>query len=77
MADGDQGRVLEVDGHTWVVRERPGEPWVADIGWVSGPNEGYGFSSSRADRRPHTNEELVRGISSFLAAVSPATGYLG
>ena len=64
---------LTVDGETFAVR-RDG---VGDrFDWLSGPNPGYGFSSSRSDGAATDHADLEAAIRAFLALVDPATGYI-
>ena len=66
---------LTVDGEVFDVRQRDGRPGTYDFTWVSGPNEGYGFSSFG-----HTSTEVAwmpDAIRNFLAQIDPKTGYLG
>ena len=62
---------LQVDGETFTVRSRGDS---IDYDWISGPNEGYGFSSSGGiyDSR-EAHEESIRG---FLGMIDPATGFI-
>jgi hypothetical protein len=77
-ADRDAARVgnlvhtLEVDGETFAVHAAP--LGGTHYKWLSGPNDGYGFSSS-ADPGASVEEHLV-SIRSFLAMVDPITGYI-
>jgi hypothetical protein len=64
---------LEVDGQVFAVRRGSGDSTHYD--WLSGPNAGYGFTSSGPPDRPL--DEHREAIRSFLAQVDPATGYLG
>jgi hypothetical protein len=43
--------------------------------WLSGPNQGYGFGSSRTPNRPV--EEHRQSIRVFLSMINPDTGYIG
>ena len=71
---------LTVEGEEFEVRRNPTNPMQHDFVWLSGPNPGYGFSStlglalgpSRAAVEPH----LLSSIREFLAAVDPVTGYI-
>ena len=65
---------FSVDGETFTVRKR-GSDGSHHYAWVSGPNEGYGFSSSCSDE-PVTREMHEAAIRDFLAAIDPETGYL-
>jgi hypothetical protein len=66
----------QVDGEDWVVNAREGEPGAYSFSWISGPNEGYGFSSKESDGHICTEEELIAAIRDFLADIDPTTGYL-
>ncbi|MGW6376360.1 hypothetical protein ACWFRB_09885 [Rhodococcus sp. NPDC055112] len=82
---------LTVDGEVFTVRLRPEEPGACDYEWVSGPNKGYGFSSSQRvafysiqDRagtpsalQPISVDEHRESIRDFLSQINPETGYLG
>jgi hypothetical protein len=66
---------LTVDGEVFEVHRRADEPGTYDVSWLSGPNEGYGFSSLG-----HTAMDdawLVDVIRDFLGQIDPQTGYLG
>lgn len=65
---------LVVDGETFAVSIRD-EDGSTDYDWLSGPNEGYGFSTSQGGRVP-TREEHIAAIRGFLAGINPETGYL-
>lgn len=71
---------------------RQEEPCACDYDWESGPNAGYGFSSSRhvayfsvQDRAdtpsvvlpPPTIDEHHESIRNFLSQINPETGYIG
>lgn len=80
---------LTVDGEAFTVEVHADGRHSYD--WVSGPNTGYGFSSSRhvaypsiQDRaaapsgfEPDTVDEHCESIRVFLGAVNPETGYIG
>lgn len=72
--DADDGRLLytlQVDGETFSVRSRGDS---MDYDWISGPNAGYGFSSSGGtDDSREAHEESIRGL---LGMIDPATGYI-
>jgi hypothetical protein len=68
--------VILVDGQEFEVRERPDEPGHYDFVWLSGPNDGYGFSSSRSDAGRFSGPEMAALVRSFLAQVNSATGYI-
>lgn len=65
-----------IDGHDWLVKERPDEPGTYDIDWPSGPNPGYGFTIGSSDGSTVEPEAIARDISTFLANINPTTGYL-
>lgn len=65
-----------VDGETWVVRHRTNEPGTYEFDWVSGPNEGYGFTSYSPSEAAKTAAELDASIRDFLSDIDPETGYL-
>lgn len=60
---------IEVDGEVFEVR--PGEHGGTHYDWLSGPNPGYGFSSSAPISADHERHILV-----FLSMVDPETGYI-
>ncbi len=62
---------LEVDGELFEVRPEQNDTHYA---WLSGPNDGYGFSLSGP--RPPTLGEHHEHIHDFLAGIDPTTGYL-
>ena len=64
---------FDVDGERFAVR-RAGDGGTA-YDWLSGPNEGYGFGSSRTPNRPAG--EHRESIRAFLAMIDPDTGYIG
>lgn len=66
---------LDVDGHRFLVRDRPAEPGVYDFDWLTGP-QAYGFASSSYDRAAMTAAEMREAISDFLARVDLQTGHL-
>ncbi|MFD4369773.1 hypothetical protein [Rhodococcus sp. NPDC058521] len=93
MSSSDNGSrcTLLVDGETFTVTVRPEDPDTCDYDWISGPNPGYGFSSSkhvayfsireRADTPtaplpPSTISEHREAIRDFLSQIDPETGYL-
>lgn len=70
--DASESFTLEVDGELFAVR--PGAWGGTNYTWLSGPNEGYGFSESPTpDRSPDDHRQSIR---CFLAQVDPATGYI-
>jgi len=64
-----------VDGEQFVLRERVPESnaYVYDYDWLTGPNPGYGFSSSGPKQSP---EDHMAAIRVFLRGIDPGTGYL-
>jgi hypothetical protein len=73
----DQDRFeVEVDGERFEVRARPDVRGQYDFTWLSGPNPGYGFSSTSSDGSDRTRAELVESIRGFLGQVDPITGYI-
>jgi hypothetical protein len=74
--EGSPGPVLftlDVDGERFAIRGAGGGGTAYD--WLSGPNEGYGFGSSRTPNRPV--DEHRESIRAFLAMIDPDTGYIG
>lgn len=88
---GDGPFTLTVEGEVFTVRARSNRSGSYDYTWVSGPNKGYGYSSSRRvaypsiqDRadapsgfEPATVEEHRESIRDFLSGINPETGHLG
>jgi hypothetical protein len=75
-AEGRPGSVLstiEVDGELFALRRAADGGTAYD--WLSGPNEGYGFGSSRPPQG--SPEEQREDIRAFLSMIDPATGYIG
>lgn len=69
-------REIIVDDERFEVTERPDAPGQLDFAWLSGPNAGYGFSSTRSDAAPPSKEELHELVRTFLRQVNPATGFI-
>jgi hypothetical protein len=67
---------LAVDGEIFDVAYDPAQPGAYHYSWVSGLNDGYGFSSRRSDHERSTIAEHEAHIRDFLSAVDPATGYI-
>ncbi len=44
--------------------------------WISGPNPGYGFTTSGDPDAPPADALLIESIRDFLTNVNPTTGYL-
>lgn len=61
-----------VDGETFAVRRR--DDGAVHYDWISGFNDGYGFSSFGSSE-PLSPEQHVASIRDFLSAIDPATGY--
>lgn len=84
------GRLLVVDGERFEVTPRAGRGQTYDYRWLSGPNPGYGFSSTVSlDRIAHndgqpgpvarallSDDDHAAQIRGFLAEIDPDTGYL-
>lgn len=66
---------LTVDGHDWLVRDRPAEPGAYDFAWLTGPAP-YGFSMGSSDGSAMDAAAMSRAISAVLAQIDPETGYL-
>ena len=77
---GTEGRpgpvlfTLDVDGERFAIRRAAWGQRGTDYDWLSGPNEGYGFSSSGTSNR--SVEEHRESIRTFLAMIDPNTGYI-
>ncbi|WP_405791493.1 hypothetical protein [Streptomyces sp. NBC_01506] len=71
-----QNRTLTVDGETFEVTERPGEPGTYDFTWLSGPHPGYGFTSAVRPATALSARELEQSARDFLAQVDPTTGHI-
>ncbi|GIL35206.1 hypothetical protein PDTK01_12820 [Phycicoccus sp. DTK01] len=67
---------MVVDGERFEVTERAGEPGVYDLLWVSGPHEGYGFTSSTDGGDVQTDAVLEDAVRNFLIQVDRRTGYI-
>lgn len=65
-----------VDGESFEVTERAAEPGVYDPLWVSGPHEGYGFTSSTDGGDVQTDAVLEDAVRAFLSQVDRRTGYI-
>ena len=65
---------FSVDGETFAVR-RSDDDGSTHYDWVSGPNDGYGFSTF-GGTEPLSRERHLVSIRDFLAGIDPATGYL-
>lgn len=63
-----------VDGEAFDVRQDADGSVHFD--WISGPNDGYGFTTSGDRDAPPADTELTDSIREFLANVNPLTGYL-
>ena len=64
----------QVEGETWIVRQRTDEPGMYDVDWVSGPNEGYGFGWSGPSVQ-RSRAQLNQDIRQFLAEFDPKIGF--
>jgi hypothetical protein len=68
---------LTVDGDLFDVRYDVDQPGAYHYTWLSGPNEGYGFTSRRSDEGRATSvDQHVQAIRRFLAQIDPETGYI-
>ncbi|TWD83200.1 hypothetical protein FB561_4359 [Kribbella amoyensis] len=76
MAVAEQPVQVEVDGERFEITPRQGQPGTYDYSWLSGPDAGYGYSSSSSDPRPLTPAEHEQSIRDFLAQTNPETGHL-
>lgn len=65
-----------VDGETFDVAERAGEPGVYELRWASGPNADYGFATSTCSGDGEPVAELEDAIRNFLSQVDRTTGYI-
>ena len=68
---------LVVEGETFRVRkeETAARRHTYHDDWSSGPNPGYGCTSSGPSEL--TEEEHVSSVRDFLAGIDPTTGHLG
>jgi hypothetical protein len=64
--------IIDVDGERFAVRQVADGGWSYD--WLSGPNHGYGFSTSGPPIS--SNEDHREAIRTFLNMIDPATGYI-
>lgn len=69
----DLGR-FTVDDEMFAVRRRD-EDGSCHYDWISGPNDGYGFSVF-CGPGPLGGERHIAAIRDFLAGIDPETGYL-
>ena len=67
---------VTVDGHTFRVTRRPGLADHYDFHWLTGPNEGYGFTASSYGGEAMNRADLEESIRGFLVQVDPVTGYI-
>lgn len=71
---GPAAFTLDVDGEQFVVHPSSDDGAAYYYDWLSGPNRGYGFSSSGPP-----NPTLARhrdAIRGFLSMIDPNTGYI-
>ena len=64
---------VTVDGETFAVRRS--DDGSNHYDWISGPNDGYGFSEFSSPE-PRSQERHIASIRDFLAGIDPETGYL-
>ena len=67
---------MVVNGERFDVTERAGESGVLELRWVSGPNAGYGFTTSTSSGEGQTSAELEDAIRNFLSQVDSSTSYI-
>ncbi len=67
-------RRIDCDGEVFEVSSGP-QGTTHDT-WISGPHDGYGFSSSSSSGRSPTPAEHVESIRDFLALIDRDTGYI-
>ncbi|HET7430281.1 MAG TPA: hypothetical protein VFJ89_02145 [Nocardioides sp.] len=72
----DETHELTVDGERFSVGRRSGEACTYDYTWLTGPNDGYGFTTSMSLEHTMTDAEHEESIRGFLSGIDPATGYL-
>ena len=65
---------ITVEGQTFAVRTRI-EDGSTHYDWISGPNHGYGFSTSGGPSLLSLDQHSA-SIRDFLSGIDPATGYL-
>jgi beta-lactamase class D len=68
--------LLTVNGETFRARADADQPGAWHLHWVSGPTEGYGFTTRRSDHRWGSRAELEQAVRSFLDEIDPETGYM-
>jgi hypothetical protein len=76
MDEGRAPKRMTVDGELFEVVADPERPGQYDFAWLSGPNDGYGFSSARGDGGAMSERGMEASIRRFLAQVDPDTGYI-
>lgn len=67
---------ITVDGQEFHVRHDSQQPGCYHYSWLTGPAEGYGFSSGRSDHQKSSILDHEVEIRSFLGMVDPETGYI-
>ena len=72
LAPGPVVLTLDVDGERFAIRDA--KTGGTHYDWLTGPNQGYGYSSSASPRR--SVEEHRGSIRKFLSAIDPRTGYI-
>ena len=73
--EGRPGPVLftvDVDGEQFAVRQAENGGWSYE--WLTGPNDGYGFTASGPVGL--STEEHRYAVRAFLDMIDPATGYI-
>ena len=76
--DGASARRLSCDGDTFELR--PAQSGGTHYTWLSGPNQGYGFTTSAvlpdAGSGRFDDEGHLESILTFLSMIDPETGYI-
>lgn len=67
---------MTVDRESVEVTEREREPGVYDLLWLSGPKEGYGFTTATEGGDLQTDAELDHAMRNFLDQVDSEAGYI-
>ncbi|UUX59877.1 hypothetical protein [Glutamicibacter halophytocola] len=71
--NADNDLLLMVDGETFAVHAARHNS--IHYTWISGPNNGYGFSALGTNQTP-TDIQHIAAIREFLAGIDPSTGFL-
>jgi hypothetical protein len=65
MDEGQTPIRVTVEGELFEVVASAEHPGQYHFAWLSGPNEGYGFSESRSDRTAMSEPEIEASIRAF------------